>query len=146
MMGRIRAVYRGRGIAVRAKNFWRPSSRRMARAVGGSGLRRRHERLYQQLDQLQPLRPEAQRELIEESRRHPANRSLSRSLGRFDTRRTADRRVQTPHRFRTKRQLWAYGGLAVETRSSADYRFADGQLQRPQVKTVRGLNDNHNHS
>jgi len=22
--------------------------------------------------------------------------------------------LQTPHRFRTKRQLWAYGGLAIE--------------------------------
>jgi transposase len=23
--------------------------------------------------------------------------------------------LQTPHRFRTKRQLWAYGGFAVQT-------------------------------
>jgi threonine dehydrogenase-like Zn-dependent dehydrogenase len=23
--------------------------------------------------------------------------------------------IQTPRRFRTKRQLWAYGGLAIET-------------------------------
>ena len=34
-------------------------------------------------------------------------------------------RVQTPHRFRTKRQFWAYCGLALETRSSAEYRFVD---------------------
>ena len=31
-------------------------------------------------------------------------------------------RVQTPHRFRTKRQFWAYCGLAIETRDSAEYR------------------------
>ena len=37
--------------------------------------------------------------------------------------------IQTPHRFRTKRQLWAYGGLALATRTSAEYRFLDGQLQ-----------------
>ena len=31
-------------------------------------------------------------------------------------------RVQTPHRFRTKRQFWTYCGLALETRDSAEYR------------------------
>jgi len=30
--------------------------------------------------------------------------------------------LQTPHRFRTKRQLWTYCGLAIETHSSADHR------------------------
>jgi hypothetical protein len=31
--------------------------------------------------------------------------------------------IQTPHRFRTKRQLWAYSGLAIETHDSAQYRY-----------------------
>lgn len=54
--------------------------------------------------------------------------------------------VQTPHRFRTKRQLWAYSGLALETRSSAEYRFVAGQLQRSKkLLGIRGLNANHNH-
>ena len=26
--------------------------------------------------------------------------------------------LQTPHRFRTKRQLWTYGGVGIETSSS----------------------------
>ncbi len=30
--------------------------------------------------------------------------------------------LQTPHRFRTKRQLWAYSGFAVETHDSGEYR------------------------
>jgi transposase len=38
--------------------------------------------------------------------------------------------IQTPHRFRTKRQLWTYSGLAVDTRDSAQHRYVDGQLQR----------------
>ena len=55
-------------------------------------------------------------------------------------------RVQTPHRFRSKRQFWAYCGLALETRSSADYRFQDGQLVRARKPVfIRGLNRNHNH-
>jgi hypothetical protein len=27
--------------------------------------------------------------------------------------------MQTPHRFRSKRQLWTYSGLGIETRDSA---------------------------
>jgi transposase len=54
--------------------------------------------------------------------------------------------IQTPHRFRTKRQLWAYGGLALQTRASGEYRFRGGELQ-PFKKSpaLRGLNVNHNH-
>src|SRR5208283_5347422 len=56
-------------------------------------------------------------------------------------------RVQTPHRFRTKRQFWAYCGLALETRSSADYGFVDGQLERRKKPGfIRGLNRNRNHN
>jgi len=29
--------------------------------------------------------------------------------------------IQTPHRFRTKRQLWNYSGLGLETHDSAQY-------------------------
>ena len=54
--------------------------------------------------------------------------------------------LQTPHRFRTKRQLWTYGGLAVEMHSSADHRRVDGQLERSRKNVlVRGLNRNCNH-
>jgi len=55
-------------------------------------------------------------------------------------------RVQTPHRFRRKRQFWAYCGLALETRSSADYQMVNGQLERRKKPVfIRGLNLNHNH-
>jgi transposase len=54
--------------------------------------------------------------------------------------------LQTPHRFRTKRQLWAYSGFAVETHDSGEYRFVRGKLRRNRERiTVRGLNPNHNH-
>jgi hypothetical protein len=32
--------------------------------------------------------------------------------------------MQTPHRFRTKRHLWTYSGLGLETYDSAEYRSA----------------------
>jgi hypothetical protein len=54
--------------------------------------------------------------------------------------------MQTPHRFRTKRQLWTYSGLGLETHDSAQYRVVEGQLRRSKKPvTLRGLNDNHNH-
>ncbi|MCU1250066.1 MAG: hypothetical protein JWQ49_3095 [Edaphobacter sp.] len=54
--------------------------------------------------------------------------------------------IQTPHRFRTKRQLWTYSGLGLETHDSAQYRMVEGQLQRSKKPvTLRGLNQDHNH-
>jgi len=54
--------------------------------------------------------------------------------------------LQTPHRFRTKRQLWAYSGFAIETHDSGEYRYVRGKVQRNRERiSVRGLNDNHNH-
>jgi hypothetical protein len=46
----------------------------------------------------------------------------------------------------SKRQFWAYCGLALETRSSADYQMVNGQVQRCKKPVfIRGLNLNHNH-
>jgi len=54
--------------------------------------------------------------------------------------------IQTPHRFRIKRQLWSYCDLALETRNSGEYRIVGGQLKRSKkVVAIRGLNKNHNH-
>jgi hypothetical protein len=55
-------------------------------------------------------------------------------------------RVQTPHRFRTKRQFWADCGLALEMRDSGEYRLVGGQVERrKRPAQIRGLNWNHNH-
>ncbi len=54
--------------------------------------------------------------------------------------------LQTPHRFRTKRQLWTYSGFGIETHSSAEHRYIQGELQRSKKQVSnRGLNRNHNH-
>ena len=70
---------------------------------------------------------------------HPrVPRAIVRSVDRSD--------IQTPNRFRTKRQLWAYCGLALRTYTSGEYRFVGGQLKRSKkVLAVGGLNINHNH-
>ena len=54
--------------------------------------------------------------------------------------------LQTPNRFRTKRQLWTYSGFGIEMQSSADHRSINGQLQRSKKNvSIRGLNRNCNH-
>jgi len=111
------------------------------------GVRRRAEQLYQQLDQLVQIRREARQELLRESRQHPAREVLSQ-IPRLGPIRVAllIALLQTPHRFRTKRQLWAYCGLALQTRSSGEYRYSGGQLQHSKrPPAIRGLNVNHNH-
>jgi transposase len=94
-------------------------------------VRRRAERLYEQLDMLRHLRQQARRELLAESRKHAITAKLRQIpyLGPIRSA-LAVALIQTPHRFRTKRQLWAYSGLALETRISAEYRLVEGQVRR----------------
>jgi transposase len=147
VMSRIKAVYRGRGIACAGEKVYVTRHRsEWLEKLSEPGRRRRAERLHQQLDQLALLRQRARHDLPEESRQHVATRWL-RQIPCIGPIRAAllIALMQTPHRFRTKRQLWAYSGLAVQTRDSAEYRFQDGQLQRSRKwVTVRGLNTNRN--
>jgi len=108
---------------------------------------REAEFFYQQLDALRGLRQAVRRDLLAESRKQSATKLL-RQIPSIGPIRAAllIALIQTPHRFRTKRQLWTYSGLAIETRDSAQHRFVDGQLRRSKKpQQVRGLNRNHNH-
>jgi transposase len=108
---------------------------------------RRAELLYQQLDGLQTLRRKVRSEFVAESRKQKAAKLL-RQIPCIDPIRAAllIALVQSPHRFRSKRQLWTYSGLGIETHDSAQFHFVDGQLQRSKKpKQLRGLNQNHNH-
>jgi transposase len=71
----------------------------------------RAERFYQQLDLLCSLRGEARRDFVAESHKYPGV-NLLRQIPFIGPIRSAllVALLQTPHRFRTKRQLWAYSG------------------------------------
>src|SRR5437867_6265460 len=147
VMNRIKALYRSWAIPCSGSAVYTPRHRAewLAKIVE-PGVRVRAERLYQQLDGLQPVRLEARRELLLESHKHSAVKLL-RQIPSIGPIRAAllVALLQTPHRFRTKRQLWAYSGFAVETHDSGEYRYVRGKLQRNRERsTVRGLNDNHN--
>jgi transposase len=147
VMTRLKALYRSWAIPCAGKQVYAPRYRaQWLGKISEAGVRRRAEFYYQQLDALRSLRQQVRRELLVESGKHKASKLLCQipSIGPIRAA-LLIAIIQTPHRFRTKRQLWAYGGLGIETHSSADHRYVDGQLQ-PSKKQVslRGLNRNHN--
>ena len=148
VMNRLKAVYRSWAIPCAGRDVYYTRHRaQWLDKIREAGVRRRAERLYEQLDMLQHLRQQARRELLAESRRHAITAKLRQVpyLGPIRTA-LAVALIQTPHRFRTKRQLWAYSGLALETRISAEYRYVEGQVRRSKkVLSIRGLNKDHNH-
>src|ERR1700730_10617731 len=148
VMSRIKALYRSWAIPCSGATVYAPRHRdEWLAKIPHPGVRLRAERLYQQLDLLQPVRQGARRDLLAESHKHHAVKLL-RNIPSIGPIRAAllVALLQTPHRFRTKRQLWAYSGFAVETHDRGEYRFVRGKLRRNRERlTVLGLNDNHNH-
>ncbi len=148
VMSRVKAIYRSWAIPCTGKQVYAPQHRAEWLAkITEPGVRRRAEFYYQQLDALRSLRREVRRELLEESKKHKAWKQLCQipSIGPIRAAVLLGI-LQTPHRFRTKRQLWTLGGLGIETYSSADHRYVEGQLQRSKKPVlIRGLNENCNH-
>jgi transposase len=148
VMNRLKALYRSWAIPCAGRDVY--YTRRRNQWLGKipeAGTRRRAEQLYQQLDMLQHLRQQARRELLAESRKHPITAKLWQipSLGPIRSA-LAVALIQTPHRFRSKRQLWTYSGLGLETRDSGEYHYVKGQLRRRKKQAwIRGLNKDYNH-
>jgi len=121
VMNRLKALYRSWAIPCAGWDvYYRRHRREWLDEIPEAGTRRRAEQLYQQLDLRQHLRQQACRELLAESRKHAITAKLRQipSLGPIRSA-LAVALIQTPHRFRSKRQLWTYGSLGLETRDSA---------------------------
>ena len=148
VMSRVKAIYRSWGIVCAGQQVYAPRYRgEWLAKITEPGVRRRAEFYYQQFDALAALRQQARRELLAEAGKHSATKLLRRipSIGPIRAA-LLIALMQTPHRFRTKRQLWAYCGLALKTYSSGEYRFVGSQLRRSKkFLAIRGLNKNHNH-
>ncbi len=91
------------------------------------------------------LRRQAKRALLAESQKQPASRWLGSVPGLGPVRvAVLLALIQTPFRFRSKRLFWAYVGLGLVTRVSAEFALVNGQLKRSgKAPAVRGLNPNH---
>ena len=148
VMNRLKALYRGWGIPCGGIQVYDPRYRaQWLEKIPEAGVRRRAELYYEQMDGLHGLRQKARRELLRESRKHKASKLLLQipCIGPIRAALLVAL-MQTPHRFRSKRQLWTYSGFGIETHDSAQYLYKDGQLQRSKKpQQIRGLNRNHNH-
>jgi transposase len=147
VMLRLKALFRARGIRTSGRSVYRADQRaKWLSQLAGPGVRFRADALYAELDVLQQLRPKAKAAMLAEAKRDPAWRVL-RTIPFLGPVRVALvlATMQTPWRFRTKRHLWAYAGLAVVTRTSAEYEH-DGRrpIRKKRAPMTRGLNRNHN--
>lgn len=147
VMQRLKALYRSRAIRTPGQRLYAPQHRvEWLKHLENRGARFRAEALLLQLDLLRTLRPKAKAAMITEARRDPAWEVL-RSIPFLGPVRVALllATLKTPWRFRTKRNLWGYGGLAVVTESSADHEWiGGGAVRRRRAPLTRGLNRNHN--
>jgi transposase len=144
---RLKAIFRARAIPSQGRALYQASQREAWLGKLEEGAGGRAELLYRQMDEIKLLKREARRLMLRESRRHEANKLLQQipELGPIRVAQIIAT-IDTPHRFRTKRPLWAYLGLAVVTHSSADYQVRDGKVHRSRKAVqTRGLNRHYNH-
>jgi hypothetical protein len=104
VMSRVKAFYRGWAIPCSGTAVYAPRHRaEWLGQISEPGVHLRAQRFYQQLDLPQPVRQEARRDLLSESRKLPAVKLLSQvpSIGAIRAALLVAP-LQTPHRFRTR--------------------------------------------
>ena len=147
VMLRLKSLYRATAIRAPGRRVYSASERAQWLArLSDRGARFRAEMLYAELDVLRDLRPRAKAAMIAEARRDPAWGVL-KSIPFLGPVRVSLllATMKTPWRFRTKRNLWAYAGLAVVTETSAEHDLISGRaVRRRRRPLTRGLNKNHN--
>ena len=147
VMSRLKALFRARGIKTPGHQLFAPAQRSDWLAqLRDPGACLRAETLFTQLATLETLRPKVKGAMVAEAQRDP-HWAVLRSVPFLGPVRVAQLLAvaQTPWRFRTKRQLWAYAGLAVVPRTTAQYEMQHGRpVRRQRPPQTRGLNRNHN--
>lgn len=146
VQSRLKAMYRGRGVPTPGKAVYRPAGREAWLAKLPVSCRSATARLYEQYDALREMKKQAENELLAEAAKQPIAKILATAPGMGPIR-VAQLLpvVVTPHRFRTRKQFWAYCGLAIVVRSSSDWvRTEHGGWMRAPVARTRGLNRNRN--
>jgi transposase len=110
-------------------------------ALGSASALERFTWLTEELAAITALRKKAYKAVVQASRRSDACRLLQTVPGIGPIRSAiVVAKVRTPYRFRTKRQLWKYAGLAVVTHTSSDYVVGPQGLERRRWHRTRGLN------
>ncbi len=148
VQSRIKALFRSRGVNVAGRSIYSKAGREeplkeLADASRGAAMT-----LFAQYDAVEPIRRQAEKELVAEAHQHAISHLLETGPG-LGPIRVAQMLpiVVSATRFRTKRQFWSYCGLGIVMRSSSDWvQTKDGGWTRANVQKTRGLNLNHNHT
>ncbi|MEW6754696.1 MAG: transposase [Candidatus Latescibacterota bacterium] len=147
VMLRLKALFAARGIPTPGQGVYHLQQRAVwLEKLLDPGARFRAQALWTELDTLRLLHPKAKRAMVAQARRDPAWAVLT-SIPFLGPVRVALllATLQTPWRFGTKRNLWAYAGLAVVTRASAQWVMEAGRpVRHRRPPMTRGLNRNHN--
>jgi transposase len=141
---RLKALFRSRGLLPPGGEAFHEQEH----AAWMAQLPRQHQRsaevLLAELKALETLWNQAEERLHEASKQHRIVKLLATApaIGPIRSAQIVAT-VVTPQRFRTKRQFWAYCGLGIVTRSSADWvKDRTGRWMRAQTQQSRGLNRN----
>lgn len=148
VMQRIKALFRANAIPTEGQGVYGIEKRtEWMEKLPDKGVQFRLTMLYAELDVVSELRPKAKAAMVEEAQRDPAWKVLNSIKYLGEVRVSLILAImKTPWRFRTKRNVWSYAGLAVVTVSSADHKVVGGKLVRKKRPPMtRGLNRNHNH-
>ena len=142
---RLKSFFRARGLPCSGETLYKPEPRARRAMALPVATREAVELLGRELAQLEVLKAEAETAMLKESHRHRIARVLETAPG-LGPIRVAQLLpiVVTPHRFRTKRQFWAYCGFGIVMRSSSDWVLEHGRWVKTRVVQTRGLNFNHN--
>lgn len=144
---RLKALFRARAIRTPGKAVYERHGRaRWIAKLPERGARLRARGLYAELDVISALPKKAKVAMVGEAMKDPAWPVLE-AIPYLGPVRIAVllATLGTPWRFRAKRNLWAYAGLAVVTHSSADHELVHGTVRRRQRRPLtRGLNRNRN--
>ncbi len=147
VQARIKSIYRSRGIQTPGNTVYSKSRRNEWRRQLPPAARQTTTRLYEHYDFLVEQKKQAEKELIQESAKHPIARILQTApgLGPIRVARLVPI-VVTPHRFRTRKQFCSYCGLGIVMRSSSDWaQNSEGAWVRAPVLKTRGLSRRYNH-
>lgn len=142
---RLKALFRSRGVLTTGGEVYNQAHRDKYLSKLPSSYRPAALLLFAQYDALHQVKKDADKQLIACSHKHPIARKLETCPG-LGPIRVAQiiATVLSPHRFRGARQLWAYSGLGIVMRSSADWVMTPGGWQRAELNKTRGLNRNFN--
>lgn len=145
-MLRVKALFRSIGRPIETKSLYNPKHReRWCAELPTPGERTRAGFLYDMLATARDVRVRSKAELVTRSRRHPAYKLLI-SHPLIGPIRAAEliALIGSPFRFRTNRQLWAYGGFSIRTWGSGEFEIRTGKVVRARTPMTRGLTQDFN--